>query len=89
MDHTLIDLPCGCQDVVFTDDTVCHEHDHVQCGYVCAMNTGLVTWVLVIGGIVLVAIAALSSVVSGFNAPSWCLAFGALSALVGLAIKTT
>jgi len=53
------------------------------------MNTGLVTWVLVIGGIVLVAIAAISSVASGFNAPSWCLAFGALSALVGLAIKTT
>lgn len=50
------------------------------------MNTGLIKWILIIGGIVLVAIAAISSVASGFSAPSWVLPFGALSALVGLAI---
>lgn len=26
-----IELPCGCQDVVFLDGSVCYEHDHVIC----------------------------------------------------------
>jgi hypothetical protein len=28
---TLVDLPCGCQDVVFACGYIDHEHDHVQC----------------------------------------------------------
>lgn len=28
---TLVDLPCGCQDVHYPDGRVCREHDHVHC----------------------------------------------------------
>lgn len=28
---TLVDLPCGCQDVHYADGTVCYEHAHVEC----------------------------------------------------------
>jgi hypothetical protein len=28
---TLVDLPCGCQDVHYEDGTVDREHDHVEC----------------------------------------------------------
>lgn len=31
MDCTLVDLPCGCQDVQFADGTACFEHAHVEC----------------------------------------------------------
>jgi len=43
-------------------------------------------WVLIIGGIGLVLVAALATVVTGFTVPSWVLPFGALAGLVGLAI---
>jgi hypothetical protein len=29
--YELVDLPCGCQDVVYADGRICHEHDHVKC----------------------------------------------------------
>lgn len=30
-DNTLVDLPCGCQDVHYVDGTICFEHAHVEC----------------------------------------------------------
>jgi hypothetical protein len=27
----MVDLPCGCQDVFYTDGTACYEHNHVDC----------------------------------------------------------
>jgi hypothetical protein len=29
--YAYLDLPCGCQDVIYTDGSVCIEHNHVQC----------------------------------------------------------
>lgn len=47
---------------------------------------GFIKWILIIGGIVLVAFAALASVFTGWSAPHWVLPWGTLAALVGLAI---
>lgn len=31
LDPTLVDLPCGCQDVVRACGCRCREHEHVHC----------------------------------------------------------
>ena len=47
---------------------------------------GLIKLILTWGGILLVAFAALGATFSGFSAPAWVLPWGALAALVGLAL---
>ncbi len=47
----------------------------------------MIRWILIIGGIVLVAIATLAAMVAGFNAPAWVDPLGTLAALVGLALS--
>lgn len=32
VDSVLVDLPCGCQDVLYADGTICFEHAHAECG---------------------------------------------------------
>lgn len=49
-------------------------------------HAGTIRWILIIGGIVLVAFAAVAATFNGFSAPSWVLPWGTLAALVGLAI---
>ena len=51
------------------------------------MDRSLISWILIIGGIVLLAWAAIASVASGFTIDSWVLPFGALSAAVGLTLR--
>ena len=29
--YTLVELPCGCQDIHYADGRVDREHDHVEC----------------------------------------------------------
>lgn len=43
-------------------------------------------WILIVVGIGMVFVAALATVVTGFTVPDWVFPFGALAALVGLAI---
>ncbi len=46
----------------------------------------MIRWILIIGGIVLVAIATLAALVAGFSAPGWVLPMGTLAALIGLTL---